>query len=114
LAQLVSATTGLSQADAEKRVCDVFEEAQQSADRARKALASVPVAFRGPVERSILRQLRRHDWGQTARSRKGIGVIQDLETIEEPAFKLEEDFHAFDHTAATRCAHPDSHFDRPV
>ena len=39
LAQLVSARTGLSQADAEKRVSDVFEEVQQSADRARKALA---------------------------------------------------------------------------
>jgi hypothetical protein len=39
LAQLVSARTGLSQADAEKRVSDAFEEAQQSADRARKALA---------------------------------------------------------------------------
>ena len=39
LAQLISARTGLSQADAEKRVSDVFQEAQQSSDRARKALA---------------------------------------------------------------------------
>jgi hypothetical protein len=39
LAQLVSARTGLSQADAEKRASEVFEEAQQSSDRARKALA---------------------------------------------------------------------------
>jgi len=39
LAQMVSARTGLSQTDAEKRVSDVFEEAQQSADRTRKALA---------------------------------------------------------------------------
>lgn len=39
LAQLVSARTGLSQTDAERRVSDVFGEAQQSADRARKALA---------------------------------------------------------------------------
>ncbi len=39
LAQLVSARIGLSEADAEKRVSDVFEEAQQSSDRARKALA---------------------------------------------------------------------------
>jgi len=39
LAQLVSARTGLSPADAEKRASDVFEEAQQSSDRARKALA---------------------------------------------------------------------------
>ena len=39
LAQLILARTGLSQADAEKRVSDVFQEAQQSSDRARKALA---------------------------------------------------------------------------
>ena len=39
VAHLVSARTGLNQADAEKRVSDVFEEAQQSAERARKALA---------------------------------------------------------------------------
>ncbi len=39
LAQLVSAKTGLSQIDAERRVSGVFEEAQQSAERARKALA---------------------------------------------------------------------------
>ncbi|HZL70725.1 MAG TPA: hypothetical protein VFC29_25720 [Candidatus Limnocylindrales bacterium] len=39
LAQVVSARTGLSQADAETRVADVFEEAQRSAESARKALA---------------------------------------------------------------------------
>jgi hypothetical protein len=39
LAQLLSARTGLSQADADKRVSDVFEDAQRSSDRARKALA---------------------------------------------------------------------------
>jgi hypothetical protein len=39
LGQLVSARTGLTQADAENRVSDVFEEAQQSAERTRKALA---------------------------------------------------------------------------
>ena len=39
LAQLVSARTGVSQADADKRVSDVFEDARQSSDRARKALA---------------------------------------------------------------------------
>jgi hypothetical protein len=39
LAQAVSARTGLSQTDAEKRVSDVFDEAQRSADGARKALA---------------------------------------------------------------------------
>jgi hypothetical protein len=39
LAQLVSGRTGLSQSDAERRVSDLFGEAQQSADRARKALA---------------------------------------------------------------------------
>ena len=39
LAQLVAATTGLSQADAEKRVSDVFARAQQNADTARKAVA---------------------------------------------------------------------------
>jgi hypothetical protein len=41
LAQVVSARTGLNQADADKRVTDVFEEAQQTADKARKALAHV-------------------------------------------------------------------------
>lgn len=39
LAQVVSARTGLSQADAKTRVADVFEEAQRSAESARKALA---------------------------------------------------------------------------
>jgi hypothetical protein len=39
LAQVVSARTGMNQSDAEKRVSSVFEEAQQSADAARKALA---------------------------------------------------------------------------
>jgi hypothetical protein len=39
LAQMVSARSGLSPADAEKRVSDVFEGAQQSTDNARKALA---------------------------------------------------------------------------
>jgi hypothetical protein len=39
LAQLVSERTGLSPADAENRASEVFEEAQQSSDRARKALA---------------------------------------------------------------------------
>jgi hypothetical protein len=39
LAELVSARTGLSQTDADKRVSDVLEEAQQSAEKARKALA---------------------------------------------------------------------------
>jgi hypothetical protein len=39
LAQMVSARTGLSQTEAESRVSDVFAEAQQSADSARKALA---------------------------------------------------------------------------
>lgn len=39
LAQLVAARTGLSQADAEKRVSDVFARAQQTADTARKTVA---------------------------------------------------------------------------
>jgi hypothetical protein len=39
LAQVVAARTGLSQSDAEKRVSNVFSEAQQSADTARKVLA---------------------------------------------------------------------------
>jgi hypothetical protein len=39
LAQLVSARTGLSHADAEKRVSDVFARAQQTADTARKTVA---------------------------------------------------------------------------
>jgi hypothetical protein len=41
LAQLVSARTGLNQADAEKRVSNVFGSAQESSDRARKALADL-------------------------------------------------------------------------
>jgi hypothetical protein len=39
LAQLVAAQTGLSQADASKRLDDVYANAQQAAERARKALA---------------------------------------------------------------------------
>ena len=39
LAQMVAARTGLSQADAEKRVSDVFARAQQTADTARKTVA---------------------------------------------------------------------------
>jgi len=39
LARVVSARTGLSVADAENRVSDVFAEAQQSMDNTRKALA---------------------------------------------------------------------------
>jgi hypothetical protein len=39
LAQLISAKTGLSQADAENRANTVFDEAQQSADAARKKLS---------------------------------------------------------------------------
>jgi len=39
LSQLVAARTGLTQADAEKRVSDVFAAAQQAADTARKIVA---------------------------------------------------------------------------
>lgn len=39
LAELVTARTGLSQPDAEKRVSDVFAQARQAADTARKAVA---------------------------------------------------------------------------
>jgi hypothetical protein len=39
LAQLVSARSGLNQADAMQRVSDIFADAQQSAENARKALA---------------------------------------------------------------------------
>jgi hypothetical protein len=39
LALLVSARTGLNSSDAEKRVTDVFGQAQESADRMRKAIA---------------------------------------------------------------------------
>lgn len=41
LAQVVSARTGLNTTDAQKRVSDVFEEAQQATEKARKALAHV-------------------------------------------------------------------------
>jgi hypothetical protein len=39
LDQLISASTGLSQADADKRLSDVFARAQQSAETARKTVA---------------------------------------------------------------------------
>jgi hypothetical protein len=39
LGQLVSARTGLSASDAEKRVTDVFSDSQESADHIRKAIA---------------------------------------------------------------------------
>ena len=39
LAQLVSSRTGLNASDAEKRVTEVFGQAQESADRMRKAIA---------------------------------------------------------------------------
>ncbi len=39
LAQVVSARTGVSETDAEKRVDDVFTQARQAADKARKATA---------------------------------------------------------------------------
>jgi hypothetical protein len=39
VAQIVAARTGVSEPDAEKRVDDVFTQAQQAADAARKALA---------------------------------------------------------------------------
>jgi hypothetical protein len=39
VAQIVAAQTGLSEPDAEKRVNDVFAQAQQAADRVRKAVA---------------------------------------------------------------------------
>jgi hypothetical protein len=39
LAQVVSARTGISEADAEKRVDDIFTQARQAADNARKAVA---------------------------------------------------------------------------
>lgn len=41
LAQLVSARAGLNPSDAEKRVTDVFGEAQNSADRVRRAIAHI-------------------------------------------------------------------------
>ena len=41
LAQMVSARTGLNQAEAENRVSEAFAQAQQSAENARKALANL-------------------------------------------------------------------------
>lgn len=43
LAQLVSAQTGASQADAEKRVTDVINQAKAEADQTRKAAASISI-----------------------------------------------------------------------
>jgi hypothetical protein len=39
LAQVVAAKTGITEPDAEKRVDEVYGQAQQAADRARKAIA---------------------------------------------------------------------------
>jgi hypothetical protein len=39
LAQLVAAQTGMNEPEAEKRVSDVFEQAQRSAEKARSAVA---------------------------------------------------------------------------
>ena len=62
-----------AQAEAEKRVSDVFGEFQQSADRARKALAHLSLwLFVALLERSVLRKLCRHDRRQAARSREDI------------------------------------------
>jgi hypothetical protein len=41
VARLVAARTGLSQADAEKRVAEVITEAKQGLDKARKAAAQL-------------------------------------------------------------------------
>ena len=41
MARVISAQTGLSQADAEKRVTDVVTEAKSAADEARKAAAKL-------------------------------------------------------------------------
>jgi hypothetical protein len=41
VAQLVSAQTGISQADADKRVADVTNQAKEAADQARKAAAKL-------------------------------------------------------------------------
>ena len=43
LAQVVAARTGLSQADAEKRVNDVITQAKEAADKARKAAAALSI-----------------------------------------------------------------------
>ena len=45
LAQLVSARTGLSQAEAEQRVNDVINQAKAAADEARKAAAKLAFWF---------------------------------------------------------------------
>jgi hypothetical protein len=45
LAQLVSARTGLSQADADKRVTDVLNQAKSDLDKARSAAAKLALWF---------------------------------------------------------------------
>jgi hypothetical protein len=78
VAQIVSARTGLSQADAEKRVSDAIAKAKQTADEARKAtaktmlwlaasmLAGAVFAMLGAVEGGFLRDSKWYEPGWRA------------------------------------------------
>jgi len=57
LAQLVAARTGLTQADAEKRISEVFANVQHAAEAARKTMAhSFSMGIPGAPDRRLLRQ----------------------------------------------------------
>ena len=78
MAKVVAARTGLSQADAEKRVSDVIAKAKQAADDARKAaakaalwlaasmLAGAVAAMLGATEGGLLRDSRWYEPGWRA------------------------------------------------
>jgi hypothetical protein len=78
VAKVVAARTGLSQADAEKRVSDVITQAKQAADETRKAaikaslwlaasmLAGAIAAMLGATEGGLLRDSRWYEPGWRA------------------------------------------------
>lgn len=69
LAQSVSARTGLNLLDAEKRVTDVFGDAQESADRVRKAIAHFALwLFVALLSGAFCGKLRRYYRWKAARS----------------------------------------------
>jgi hypothetical protein len=81
LAQLVASKTGLNKTDAEKRVSDVFAEAQLAADIARKTIAhSLLWTFLAPLDWRVLRELRRDHRGQATRSVRPLAVIRESRT----------------------------------
>jgi hypothetical protein len=114
LTQVVSARTGLPQTEAEKRVSGAFEEAQQSADSTRKAMAHLSLwLFVALLRWSILRELCWDDRRQATRPRDCLGVPRLCRNFEE--YRLSKEItHAFHNTFVAWSAHPDRHFDRAL